>query len=129
MVVSDEIYHGLVYEGKEHSILEFTDRACVLNGFSKLYAMTGWRLGYIIASRDLIRAMQKLHQNFFISANAFVQWAGIAALRDTYANRRLFMLEGLRSLGFQIPTPPTGAFYILVNVRDYSLDSLSFAFD
>ncbi len=139
MVVSDEIYHGLVYEGKEHSILEFTDRACVMNGFSKLYAMTGWRLGYVIAPRELIRPMQKIHQNFFISANAFVQWAGVAALkeagpdvahmRDTYARRRLFMLEGLRSLGFRIPTPPTGAFYILVNAREYSMDSLSLAYD
>ena len=139
LVVSDEIYHGLVYEGKEHSILEFTDRACVLNGFSKLYAMTGWRLGYIIAPPDLIRAMQKIHQNFFISANAFVQWAGVAALKETaaevemmkktYAERRLFLLEGLRSLGFEIPHPPTGAFYVLVNARKYTSDSLSFAFD
>jgi aspartate/methionine/tyrosine aminotransferase len=139
MVVSDEIYHGLVYEGKERSILEFTDRACVLNGFSKLYAMTGWRLGYIIAPRDIIRGMQKIQQNFFISANAFVQWAGVAALREaaadveqmkrTYAERRLHLLDGLRGLGFQIPHPPTGAFYVLVNARKYTNDSLSFAFD
>ncbi len=139
MVVSDEIYHGLVYEGREHSILEFTDRACVFNGFSKLYAMTGWRLGYVIAPPDLIRAMQKIQQNFFISANAFVQWAGVAALKEaapdvermkrTYAERRLVLLEGLRGLGFEIPHPPTGAFYILVNARKYTSDSLSFAFD
>ncbi len=56
-VISDEIYHGLVYEGKEHSILEFTDKAFVLNGFSKLYAMTGWRLGYVIAPEDFVRPM------------------------------------------------------------------------
>ncbi len=139
MVVSDEIYHGLVYEGKEHSILEFTDRAVVLNGFSKLYAMTGWRLGYVIAPREIIRAMQKIAQNFFISANAFVQWAGVAALkeaapeaermRQVYAERRLFLLDGLRSLGFEIPHPPTGAFYVLVNAREYTNDSLSFSFE
>ncbi len=139
MVVSDEIYAGLVYEGKEHSILEYTDRACVLNGFSKLYAMTGWRLGYIIAPQDIIRSMQKIQQNFFISANDFVQWAGIAALkeaapeveqmRQTYAERRLHMLKGLRGLGFEIPHPPTGAFYMLVNARKYTSDSLSFAFE
>lgn len=138
-VVSDEIYHGLVYEGKEHSVLEYNDQAIVLNGFSKLYAMTGWRLGYVIAPREIIRAMQKIHQNFFISANAFVQWAGVAALtqcqdevermRQTYAARRLFLLDGLKELGFQIPRAPTGAFYVLVNARDYSMDSLSFAFD
>ncbi len=139
MVVSDEIYHGLVYEGEEHSILEYTDRACVLNGFSKLYAMTGWRLGYVIAPPDVIRPMQKIHQNFFISASDFVQWAGVAALREagaevermkqTYAERRLFLLEGLRKLGFEIPHPPTGAFYVLVNARKYTSDSKAFAFD
>ena len=64
-VISDEIYHGLVYEGQEHSILEFTDRAFVINGFSKLYAMTGWRLGYLMAPPDFIRPLQKLMQNFF----------------------------------------------------------------
>ncbi|MBW2567608.1 MAG: aminotransferase class I/II-fold pyridoxal phosphate-dependent enzyme, partial [Deltaproteobacteria bacterium] len=69
-VISDEIYHGLVYEGEEHSILEYTDRAFVLNGFSKVYAMTGWRLGYLIAPVPFVRAIQKMHQNFFISANA-----------------------------------------------------------
>ena len=70
-IISDEIYHGLVYEGVEHSILEYTDNAFVLNGFSKLYAMTGLRLGYLIAPKAFIRPMQKLHQNFFISANIF----------------------------------------------------------
>ena len=63
-VISDEIYHGLVYEGKEHSILEYTDRAFVINGFSKLYAMTGWRLGYLISPLEFVRPIQKLMQNF-----------------------------------------------------------------
>ena len=75
-IVSDEIYHGLVYEGQEHSILEYTNRAFVLNGFSKLFAMTGLRLGYVIAPPPFIRPMQKLQQNFFISANAMIQMAG-----------------------------------------------------
>lgn len=138
-VVSDEIYHGLVYEGKEHTILEFTDRAFVINGFSKLYAMTGWRLGYLIAPLDFIRPLQKLMQNFFISANPFVQRAGIAALtqagpeiermRATYDARRRFLLSGLERLGFYIPVPPTGAFYVFVNARHLSSDSYSLAFD
>ena len=81
-IISDEIYHGLVYEGKEHSILEFTNRAFVFNGFSKLYAMTGLRLGYMIAPKHFIRSIQKIQQNFFISANAMVQVAGIAALKE-----------------------------------------------
>ncbi len=138
-VVSDEIYHGLVYEGKEHTILEFTDRAFVINGFSKLYAMTGWRLGYLIAPLDFVRPLQKLMQNFFISANPFVQRAGIAALtqagpeiermRATYDARRRFLLSGLEKLGFHIPVPPTGAFYVFVNARHLSSDSYSLAFD
>jgi aspartate/methionine/tyrosine aminotransferase len=81
-IVSDEIYHGLVYEDRAYSILEFSDHAFVLNGFSKQFAMTGLRLGYVIAPRPFIRPMQKLHQNFFISANAMVQQAGIAALKN-----------------------------------------------
>jgi aspartate/methionine/tyrosine aminotransferase len=138
-VVSDEIYHGLVYEGKEHSILEFTDRAFVINGFSKVYAMTGWRLGYLLAPPDFIRPLQKLMQNFFISANPFVQRAGIAALtqagdeieamRATYDTRRRFLLAGLAKLGFKIPVPPTGAFYVFVNARHLSPDSYALAFD
>jgi aspartate/methionine/tyrosine aminotransferase len=138
-IVSDEIYHGLVYEGKEHSILEFTDRAFVINGFSKLYAMTGWRLGYLISPLEFVRPLQKLMQNFFISANPFVQRAGIAALtqagpdiqrmRATYDERRRFLLTGLERLGFRIKVPPTGAFYIFVNARHLSLDSYALAFD
>ena len=138
-IISDEIYHGLVYEGKEHSILEFTDRAFVINGFSKLYAMTGWRLGYLIAPEEFVRPLQKLMQNFFISANPFVQLAGIAALTQTgpeiqqmragYDARRRFLLAGLTKLGFRLPSPPTGAFYVFVNARHLSLDSYALAFD
>ncbi len=138
-IISDEIYHGLVYEGQEHSILEFTDRAFVINGFSKLYAMTGWRLGYLIAPLDFVRPLQKLMQNFFISANPFVQRAGIAALtqagpeiaqmRAAYDARRRLLLQGLQKLGFSIPVPPTGAFYIFVNARHLSTDSYALAFD
>ncbi len=138
-IISDEIYHGLVYEGKEHSILEFTDRCFVINGFSKLYAMTGWRLGYIIVPKEFIRPLQKMHQNFFISANAFVQWAGVAALRyaqkdvermrKTFDERRKFIIPQLRELGFGITVEPTGAFYVLANAKKFSKDSFKFAFE
>ena len=138
-VVSDEIYHGLVYEGKEHSILEFTQNALVINGFSKQYAMTGWRLGYLIVPPEFIRPLQKLHQNFFISANAFVQWAGIAALKEAdadvirmkslYNDRRKFIIRRLRELGFGITVEPTGAFYVLANAKRYTQNSFDFAFD
>jgi len=138
-VISDEIYHGLVYDGKEHSILEFKDDAIVLNGFSKLYAMTGLRLGYLIAPQKFIRPIQKMQQNLFICANSVVQRAGIAALqktaedvarmRRTYGERRRFMIRRLRELGFGIATEPTGAFYVFVNARHLSSDSYSLAFD
>lgn len=139
LVVSDEIYHGLTYEGREHSILEFTNRAVVLNGFSKAYAMTGWRLGYCILPPALVRPLQKMHQNFFISASDFVQWAAVAALREagpdvermrkTYDERRRFLLAGLRALGFGVRHEPTGAFYVLADARHFGTDSLRLAFD
>ena len=138
-VVSDEIYHGLVYEGREHSVLEFTDRAFVINGFSKLYAMTGWRLGYVIAPPEFVRPIQKVQQNFFISANAFVQRAGIAALsstgeqvRDmvrTYDRRRRYMIERFEGMGFRFRSYPTGAFYVFVNVGHLTDDCYRLAFD
>ncbi len=138
-IVSDEIYHGLVYEGQAHSILEFSDHAFVLNGFSKQFAMTGLRLGYVIAPRPFIRPMQKLHQNFFISANAMVQQAGVAALKNAgddvarmqkiYNQRRIFMIRRLKELGFGITVEPTGAFYVFTNAKKFSADSYKFAFD
>ncbi len=138
-IVSDEIYHGLVYEGKTHSILEFTDRAFVINGFSKLYAMTGWRLGYVIAPKEFIRPMQKIQQNLFISANSLAQWSAIAALKkaktdvqamvETYNKRRIEILKRLRALGFGIATEPTGAFYVLANAKRFTQSSYEFAFD
>jgi aspartate/methionine/tyrosine aminotransferase len=138
-IISDEIYHGLVYEDREHSMLEFTDRCFIINGFSKLYAMTGWRLGYTIVPKEFIRPLQKMHQNFFISANAFVQWAGVAALkhakkdveqmRKTFDERRKFIITRLRQLDFGITIEPTGAFYVLANAKKFSRDSFKLAFE
>jgi len=138
-VISDEIYHGLVYGEREHSILEFTDNAFVFNGFSKAYAMTGWRLGYLIAPKSYIRPMQKLLQNLFISANSFVQWAGVTALREAgaevermrniYNERRKFLIGRLREIGLGVKVEPTGAFYALGNIKSFSQDSYKTAFD
>jgi aspartate/methionine/tyrosine aminotransferase len=137
LIVSDEIYHGLSYEGRDRTILEFTDRAFVLNGFSKAYAMTGWRLGWVVAPPDHIRALQTLYGNFFISTNEFVQWAGVAALREAgddsrrfraiFDDRRRAMITGLRALGFGVGAEPTGAFYVLANARHLSTDSVRLA--
>ena len=137
-IISDEIYSGLVYEGKAHSILEFTDKAFVINGFSKLYAMTGWRLGYCIFPKMFTQVMQRIHQNFMISANGFIQWAGIAALtqaaddvatmRATYDERRRYMLGRLSAMGFTIHVEPTGAFYVFADARRFCTDSYKEAF-
>ncbi len=138
-VVSDEIYHGLNYEGRDRSLLEFTDRAFVLNGFSKAFAMTGWRLGYVIAPRQDVRPLQKAFGNFFISTNEFVQWAGVAALREAAADaerfraifdeRRRAMVSGLRAIGLGVGAEPKGAFYVLADARRFSPDSTRLAFE
>ncbi|HIX39486.1 MAG TPA: pyridoxal phosphate-dependent aminotransferase [Candidatus Desulfovibrio intestinigallinarum] len=140
LIISDEIYHGLTYgDAEEHSILEYTDNAVVIGGFSKAFAMTGWRLGYLIVPRSLVRPMQALMQNFFLSTNSAVQRAGIAALtcaeadvlrmHEIYDERRRFLLEALPKLGFRIPVEPRGAFYMLINARHLGTDSRALAFD
>ncbi len=139
MIVSDEIYHGLTEGERDHCILEFTDRAFVLNGFSKAFAMTGWRLGYVIAPRAHARALQTLFGNFFISTNEFVQWAAVAALREAgeetvrfarvFAERRRAMIAGLRAIGLGVAFEPRGAFYILADARRYTRESVRFAYE
>ncbi len=136
-LISDEIYHGLTYEGEEHSILEFTDQAFVLGGFSKAYAMTGWRLGYLIAPKSTVRTLQTFHQNVVISANSFVQLAGVTALRECdsyvaemreeYDRRRRHLIPRLEEIGLKVHTRPVGAFYVLADARHISQDSLALA--
>lgn len=138
-VISDEIYHGLVYKDKAHSMLEFSDEPTVINGFSKLYSMPGWRVGFAISDEKKIRAMQKIQQNFFISASNFGQQAAIAALKNAhtflpemlkvYDQRRRLLLEELPKIGFDIKTAPTGAFYILADARKFCKSSYDFAFE
>lgn len=138
-ILSDEIYHGLVYNDKAHSVLEVTSNAFVLSGFSKLYAMTGLRLGYVIAPQEYVRDMQKIQQNLFICASSIAQRAGIEALRsagkdiehmrNTYSKRRTYLIERLKQMGFTIQVEPTGAFYVFVNVKHLTGDCYRFAFD
>ncbi len=138
-VISDEIYHGLVYSGEARTMLEFTGNAITVNGFSKLYAMTGWRLGYVIVPGPLVRPVQKLQQNLFISPSPISQRAGAAALRKgkgdaenmvkEFGERRKRMIEGLKRLGLTTEVEPTGAFYVFANVSKLSNDSLALAFD
>jgi aspartate/methionine/tyrosine aminotransferase len=139
-LVSDEIYDGLVYGGaRVCSALELCEDAYVLDGFSKRYAMTGFRLGYAIAPKAAARPLQVLQQNLFISANHFVQRAGIAALREgaatvaamrsAYERRRELLVSGLRRLGFGVPVLPQGAFYVFADARAFGADSLALAFE
>ncbi len=137
-IVSDEVYHGLSYVGRDRSILEFTDNAFVIGGFSKRFAMTGWRIGYVIAPREYIRAIQKVQQNFQISPGAISQEAALAALRHglkdaermrkEYAKRRTVMVEGLRMIGFPVKAEPQGAFYVLTSCAFLDSDSKRLAF-
>ena len=142
-VVSDEIYHGLVYQGRAVSAREVCDTAIVVNGFSKLFAMTGWRLGYVVLPPELVRPVQKMQQNFFISAGDFVQSAAIAALdgcageveamRNEYNRRRRQVLARCREIGLGVTVEPTGAFYVFCNVKKYcrqtGLNCYDLAFD
>jgi len=139
-VLSDEIYDGLLFDGVTAcSPLGMADDCFVFDGFSKRYAMTGFRLGYVIAPEKALRPLQSMQQNFFISAGHFVQDAAIVALeqgaehvemmRREYDRRRKLLVAGLRELGLAIPHAPTGAFYVLADARQYGSDSLALAFE
>ena len=139
-LVSDEIYDGLVYDGaRVTSALELGDDVFVLDGFSKRYAMTGFRLGHLIAPSSAARTLRSLAQNLFISVASFVQRAGIAALangadtiaelREAYATRRLLLMRGLQEIGFEVPVAPRGAFYVFADARPFASDSRWLASD
>lgn len=139
-LVSDEIYDGLVYGGvRTASALTVSPDAFVLDGFSKRYAMTGFRLGWVVAPQAAMRRLQILQQNLFISASSFVQHAGIAALAEggemsaalleACSDRRRLLVDGLRDLGFGIEHEPEGAFYVLADARAFWDDSRALAFE
>ena len=144
-VISDEIYHGLTYgngaagQSPDKTMLSFTPNTFVLNGFSKYFAMTGWRLGYVIFPREVLGAIMKLHQNVMISAADFPQHAAIAALqhaipdceryRAEYDRRRIFMVQRLAEIGLPLKYEPAGAFYCFANASAYGRDSMRLALD
>lgn len=138
-VISDEIYHGLVYNRGQHTILEYTDNAIVVNGFSKAYAMTGWRLGWTVLPQDLVRIAQKMHQNLMICAPSTAQWGGIAAIdhasqdaakmKETFERRRKVMLETMGQYNIKVAIEPTGAFYVLTDMRGVDMDSMKLAIE
>jgi aspartate/methionine/tyrosine aminotransferase len=134
--ISDEIYHGLHYEGRAVSALEVSDEVYVINSFSKYFSMTGWRIGWMVVPEDHIRMVERLAQNMFICPPHASQVAALAALdcideleanRAVYAENRRLMLEGLPKAGFTKIAPPDGAFYIYADVSDLTDDSRAFA--
>lgn len=136
--ISDEIYHGLVYAGEQATALQFSDKAIVVNSFSKYYCMTGWRVGWAVLPETLVRPVDRLSQNLFLSNNELAQRAAIAALspeakpeldrvRAGYAGNRQKLLTALPRLGFDDLLPVDGAFYVYASVRRFSNDSHDFA--
>lgn len=135
-LISDEIYHGITYGMTAATAAQFSDHAIVVNSFSKYFSMTGWRLGWLGLPPDLVRPVERLAQNLFISPPAVSQAAGLAAFDATdeldanvrrYAANRALLLEELPKAGFTRLTVPDGAFYIYADVADFTGDSLDFS--
>lgn len=131
LVLSDEIYEKIIYDQEHVSIGSFDgmqDRTLTVNGFSKAYAMTGWRLGYVHARSDIIRNMMKIQSHSVSSATSFVQYGGIAALKgpqepvtemvNRFKIRRDLLVDGLNDLGLKCQKPG-GAFYAFADVSEY----------
>ncbi len=140
VLIVDEIYHGLTYGVEAPSILEITDRAFVVNSFSKYFGMTGWRLGWMVAPLEAVPALEKLAQNFFIAPPTAAQYGALAAFgaqaqaifeerRIEFGKRRDFLLAHLRRLGFGIPHTPAGALYLYADVTKFTRDSERLCFD
>ncbi|HAZ37242.1 MAG TPA: pyridoxal phosphate-dependent aminotransferase [Clostridiaceae bacterium] len=138
IVISDEIYSELTYEGKHTSIASFPemkDKTIVVNGFSKAYAMTGWRIGYVCGHPTLIEAMKKIHQYSLMCAPTTAQYAGLEALKNgqadvdnmvaEYNKRRRVLVDGFRKIGFDC-FEPKGAFYTFPCIKSTGLSSNDF---
>jgi aspartate/methionine/tyrosine aminotransferase len=134
-LISDEIYHGLTYGKQVASAAKFSESAIVINSFSKYFSMTGWRVGWMVLPEDLIRTVERLAQNFFVSPSFISQIAAEAALdchdelaanRATYATARLMMIDGLNAAGFTKFSPPDGAFYMYADIANRAPDSAAF---
>jgi len=134
--VSDEIYHGIQYEGRAVSALEISDDIYVINSFSKYFSMTGWRVGWMIVPPDHVRVIERLAQNMFICPSHASQIVALAAMdcedelqgnMVVYRKNRELMMQGLPKAGFDKIAPPDGAFYIYADVSDITDDSRAFA--
>jgi len=137
-LIVDEIYHGLTYDGPAQSALAVADDIFVINSFSKYFGMTGWRLGWLIAPREVVPDIDKLAQNLFLAAPTVSQYAALRAFddeviailearRDEFRQRRDYLLPALRDIGFDMPVTPAGAFYLYAGCSRFTDDSYSFA--
>lgn len=134
--ISDEIYHGLAYDGDERTALETSQNAIIVNSFSKYYCMTGWRIGWLVLPEQLVRPTERIAQSLYISPPELSQIAAGAALTSVqeleavkagYAANRALLLDGLPKIGLDRLLPVDGAFYIYADISRFSSDSLEFA--
>ena len=139
-LIVDEIYHGLGFKKNIPSVLEIDPDVFVVNSFSKYFGMTGWRLGWLVAPEAAVKEMEKLAQHLFISSSTPAQYAALACFdektrsilderREIFRGRRDFLLSALVSLGFSVPCPPEGAFYIYSDASKFTEDSDFFCMD
>lgn len=135
-LVSDEIYHGIDYDVAPVTALQVTDDAYVVNSFSKYFSMTGWRVGWMVVPESHVRRVERLAQNMFICAPHAAQRLALHAMDCTpeleankavYARNRALMMDGLQAAGLDLFAPPDGAFYVYVDVSEYTDDALAFA--
>ena len=134
VLIVDEIYQGLVYDGEDYTALEISDRCIVINSFSKYFGMTGWRVGWMVVPEDCVDAIDRIAQNIFLAPSTVSQYAALTALkestrpvlderRDEFKKRRDFLLPALKQLGFKVNANPQGAFYIYANCESFTDDS------
>jgi aspartate/methionine/tyrosine aminotransferase len=137
---SDEIYHGLIYDQPASTALKFSEEVFVINSFSKYFAMTGWRIGWLVVPEAFIEPVEKLSQNIFISTSTHSQAAALEAFtlsnltelnrrKIEFKKRRDFLYEKLSKIGFKIKVKPAGAFYIYADCSNFTYDSFQFAKD
>ena len=134
-MINDEVYNQIVYDERRLGFSKYQDIRdfiVVCQSLSKPYAMTGWRLGYMLAPTRFMKEVMKIHQYMVIAANTFIQDAGITALDydvtlmvESYRERRDYVVGRLRKMEFEFPNPD-GAFYIFVSIEKYGLTSWDF---
>lgn len=136
--IIDEIYLGLTYDGKRPSALQFDDNAIIINSFSKYFNMTGWRLGWLIAPRDMVPTLEKIVASLSICASTLAQHAALACFepeslalyetrRQAFQARRDYLLPAFETLGLDVLAKPDGAFYIYADISRFGQDSEAFS--